>query len=213
MSKILHIPCGFRCFTQVRMKHKFGIQQASLPFDSGFFSGSSIIKFMESDKFEINLNNTNPCIKTENYIKDNKKGVKFKEVDYNLINQFIKKNRYDDSYLDTTKGYYTLCKEFGWVLAHYNWHPSSKRVITNPDKNIPIINKTLNRRRTRLCELINLSSEINLYFFNKKDLHSLIEQEFLIINDKYHNIKEESALLENYFKQKYANKKINSIYL
>ena len=82
MSKILHIPCGFRCFTEGVMREKFGIQQISLPFDSGFFNASSIIKLMEKDEFEINLNNTNPCIKTENYVKDDKKGVKFKEVNY-----------------------------------------------------------------------------------------------------------------------------------
>jgi len=210
MNKTLYIPCGFRCHTKMVMRERFGIQQTSLPFDSGFFSASSIIKFMERDKFEINLNNTNPCIKTENYIKDGEKGVKFKEVNYDLINKFIKKNGYDNSYLDSTKGYYTLCKEFGWIFAHYNWHPASKKQITNPEENIPIINETLSRRKARLLELINESSEINLYFFNEIQNKT---QDFLIINNEYYNLKDEFALLENYFKQKFEKKKIKSIYL
>ena len=212
MSKVLYIPCGFRCHTKKVMRERFGIQQASLPFDSGFFSASSIIKFMERDKFEINLNNTNPCIKTEDYIKHGEKRLFFKEVNYDLINKFIKTNGYDNRYLESDKGYYTLCKEFGWIFAHYNWHPASKKQITNPEGNIPIINETLSRRKARLLELINESSEINLCFLNKtQDL--LAKYHTLIINNEYHNLEDEFALLENYFKQKFEKKKIKSIYL
>lgn len=206
MGKVLYIPCGFRCFTKDLMKERFGIQQPSLPFDSGFFSSSSIIKFMESGKFKINLNNTNPCIKKENFIKDSLRGIDFKEVSYDFINEFIKKNGYKNSYLDSTKGYYTLVKKFGFVLAHYNWHPTSERKITNPKENIEIVNEIFNRRKARLFDLINASSEINLCV-------NFAKQRFIIINNEYYDLKDEFALLENYFKQKFKKKKIKSIYL
>jgi len=221
MSKVLYIPCGFRCFTKNVMKERFGIQQPSLPFDNGFFSSSSIIKFMESGKFKINLNNTNPCIKKENIIKDSLRGVDFKEVSYDFIDEFIKKNGYKNSYLDSTKGYYTLVKKFGFILAHYNWHSSANRRITNPKENIEIVNEMLNRRKARLFDLINASSEINLCLYltpNNKPQAKLkggipTEQRFIIINNEYHNLKDEFALLENYFKQKFEKKKIKLIYL
>ena len=225
MSKVLYIPCGFRCFTKDVIKERFGIQQPSLPFDSGYFSSSSIIKFMESGKFEINLNNTNPCIKKENLIKDSLRGIDFKEVSYDFINEFIKKNGYNNSYLDATKGYYTLVKEFGFVLAHYNWHSSANERITNPKENIEIVNEILNRRKARLFDLINASSEINLCLYlihgfstNNKPQPKLkggipTGQRFIIINNEYHNLKDEFALLENYFKQKFEKKKIKLIYL
>ena len=209
--EILHIPCGFRCFTKREMKNQLKISpQASLPFDSGFFTPSSIIKFMEDNVVEINLENTNPCIKTENFIKDGKKGIKFQETNYNLINKFIEDNGYENSYLDSTKGYYTLIKKYGFVLAHYNWHPSADSVksknITNPEENIKIVNKTFNRRKTRLLELIDNSSEINLYLYSQGNL-------FIQINNLNYNIKDDFLLLENYFKNRFPNKKIKTIYL
>jgi len=167
--EILHIPCGFRCYTKKMLRNKFNIKQASLPFDSGFFTPLSIIKFMEND-VKINLGNTNPCIKTENFIKDEKKGIKFEEVNYNLINEFIKENGYRNSHLDSTEGYYTLIKKYEFVLAHYNWSPISNKEITNPKKNIEIINETFNRRKIRLLELINNSSQINLYLYTQGNL-------------------------------------------
>ena len=167
--EILHIPCGFRCHTKAMMSKKLNIKQATLPFDVGFFTPLSIIKFMEND-VEINLENTNPSIKTENFIKDEKNGVKFEEVNYNLINEFIKEDRYNNSYLDSTGAYYTLIKKYGFVLAHYNWHPNSNRKIINPKKNIKIINETFNRRKIRLLELINNSSQINLYLYTQGNL-------------------------------------------
>lgn len=207
--EIFHIPCGFRCYTKKKMSKKFNIEQASLPFDSGFFTPLSIIKFMEND-VEINLENTNPCIKTEHFIKDKKEGIKFEEVNYNLINEFIKENGYNNSYLDSSKGYYTLVKKYGFILAHYNWHPSADSVrsknITNPEENIEIINETFNRRKTRLLELIDNSSQINLYLYQARTL-------FVQINNTTHNIKDDFLLLENYFIKRFANKKIKTIYM
>lgn len=209
--EILHIPCGFRCHTKREMRKKLNIKQASLPFDSGFFTPSSIIKFMEDNVLEINLENTNPCIKTRNFIKDkgNKilsSDLKFEETNYNLINKFIEDNGYENSYLDSTKGYYTLIKKYGFVLAHYNWHPISNRKITNPEENIEIINETFNRRKTRLLELIDNSSQINLYLYQVGTL-------FVQINNTTCNIKDDFLLLENYFIKRFANKKIKTIYM
>lgn len=205
--KILNIPCGIRCYTKKEMERQLKIlSQASLPFDSGFFTPSSIIKFMEDNVLEINLENTNPCIKTENFIKDKKNGIKFEETNYNLINKFIEDNGYDNSYLDSTKGYYTLIKKYGFVLAHYNWHPISNREIINPKKNIEIINETFNRRKKRLLELIDNSSEINLHLYGQGNL-------FIQINNLNYNIKDDFLLLENYFINRFPNKKIKTIYL
>lgn len=41
----IHIPCGFRCYTKMKMKKKLGIKQGTFPFDNGFFSPYSIKNF------------------------------------------------------------------------------------------------------------------------------------------------------------------------
>lgn len=74
-----HIPCGFRCHT----KKKFGIQNLeTLPFDNGFISPYSIKKLLNTKYIDIHLENTTPCIKTEQYMENNKIGIKFVESSY-----------------------------------------------------------------------------------------------------------------------------------
>lgn len=225
MDEILYIPCGFRCFTKnmIRKKNKkINLQPYSLPFDNGFFSPLSIIKFIEDKECKINIENTNPCLVIKNGIwKNDKKGIEFQEVDYQTVNNFIDKNGYDNKYLDRTNGYYTLCKDYQFVLAHYNWHLVSGREITNPEKNIEIINQMFNRRKKRLFELINKSSQINLCFCDQsvhpEHLDSLpLKQRFfsfIRINNKDFNLRSDFYLLENYFKKRFKNKKINSMFL
>ena len=100
-----------------------------------------------------------------------------------------------------------------FYIAHYNWHSSENRGIANPKENIEIVNEILNRRKARLFDLINASSEINLCFYLTTNNKPPTEQRFIIINNEYHNLKDEFALLENYFKQKFEKKKIKLIYL
>ena len=74
MGEILYIPCGFRCFTKNMIKEKnkkINLQPYSLPFDNGFFSPSSIIKFIEDKECKINIENTNPCLAIKNGIWKN----------------------------------------------------------------------------------------------------------------------------------------------
>ena len=199
----IHIPCGFRCGTKAR----YQIKQPSLPFDSGFFNPESIIRFLNAEKIEINMENASPCIKTPDYIENNIFGIKFEESNYKFINNYIKKNGYDNRYLDGTNGYYTLCKEYGFVLAHYNWHVTSdikkNKGITNPKENINIINNIFTRRKHRILEWIDNAKEINLYF------HDHQTHIFMRVNENKYDLRDSRLKLLNYFQNKYKDKQIN----
>ena len=174
----VHIPCGFRCCTKGKMSIKYKIlKRETLPFDNGFWSPYSIKKILDSKYIHINLKNTVPCIKTERYMENNKRGIKFVESSYEEINKYIEKNGYDNKYLDSTKGYYTLLKDYGCVFAHYNWHKSSGKKITDPKRNLKIIEETINRRKERLENIIKNSNTLHIYY-DKAGV------EFIIINDE-----------------------------
>ena len=177
-----HIPCGFRCFTKKKMKEKYNISiNETLPFDIGFFSPYSIKKLLDDEYININIRNTKPCIKTECYIENGKKGIKFIESSYEEIDNFIEKNGYNNKYLDSTKGYYTLLKDYNCILAHYNWHKSSSKKNIIPIINLKILEETINRRMERLKNIIKNSETINIYY-DKANV------EFIIINNKKFNL-------------------------
>ena len=48
------IPIGFRCFTKIKLRELYGIDQATLPFDNGFFSPHSIASVFNSPVININ---------------------------------------------------------------------------------------------------------------------------------------------------------------
>lgn len=198
MSSKIYIPCGFRCFTKRKLK-QLKVFQPSLPFDWGFFSTESIIKFLEKDT-SITLENTSPCIKTEKFQENGETGVKFEESDYNIIDSHIEKQGYDNQYLDSTKGYYTLCKSYNFVLAHYNWHKSSPQYDGG---SVEEINSLLQRRKVRLFNLIEKAEEVNLCL-----LHA---SQFLKINDKTYPTNPQ--LLVDYFQSRFKGKKINYLNL
>lgn len=200
-----YFSCGFRCFCVGKMRGELKINQPSMPFDSGFFSAGSIIKFMEADKIEINLENTAPCIKTEEFHHKNKLGINFEPSSYTQIDDFIEKNGYDNSYLDSTRGYYTLCKDYGFLLAHYNWHKSAARKlskgVTDPEKNVNNINHILSRRKNRLLDMIEGSEKINLCFYNHQ------KYEFMKIDQTSYTLSNDSMnLLKSYFEGRFKNK-------
>lgn len=174
----VHIPCGFRCHTKSKINRKY--LKETLPFDNGFWSPYSIKKILNTKYIHINLKNTVPCIKTEQYMENNKKGIKFVESSYEEINKYIEKHGYDNRYLDSTKGYYTLLKDYGCVLAHYNWHKLSRQKITNPERNLEIIEETINRRKDRLENMIKNSNTLHIYYYD----HHVEKNEFIIINDE-----------------------------
>lgn len=178
----LHIPCGLRCHTKEKMKTIYDIKsQETLLFDNGFISPYSIKKLLNTKYININLDNTAPCIKIEKYMENDKKGIKFIESSYEEINKYIEKNGYNNQYLDSTKGYYTLLKDYDCILAHYNWHKSSDKNITNPKKNIKIIEEIINRRKLRLENMIKNSDTLHIYY-DKADA------DFIIINKEKFNL-------------------------
>lgn len=164
MNEIVHIPCGLRCFTKRLMRETYNIGSETLPFDYGFFNPFSIKKLLNTDYININLENTSPCIKTENYTEDNKIGIKFVESSYEEIDKLIEENGYDNKYLDSTCGYYTLLKDYDCVLAHYNWHKMSNNTITEPKENLKILEETLNRRKQRLDNILKNSETIHIHY-------------------------------------------------
>lgn len=200
----IYIPCGFRCHTKIKL-NELKVFQPSLPFDWGFFPTQSIIKFLEND-IPITLENTSPCTKNKGrYINKKKKiGFKFKESTYNAIDSYIEKNGFDYRYLYYLKGYYTLCRNYGFVLSHYNWHKSNGKYQKHSvEENIKNINSILQRRKERLLNLIEQAKEINLCFLDLKN--------YLLINNRTY--KTEPKLLIDYFQSRFKGKKINYLNL
>ena len=206
-----YIACGFRCYCKKQIKKNLKIKQPSLPFDSGFFSPNSIINFLEKDEVDINIKNTTPCTKTEDFYHNDILGINFESSTYNKINNFIKKNGYSNNYLDNTRGYYTLCKDYGFILAHYNWHASSRprlnKGVVDPEENLKKINPILTRRKQRLLDLINTSDKINLCFYEDQNF------EFMRIDQLSYSLSSDLNLLKSYFQDRFKNKSFEILLL
>jgi len=222
----LYIACGFRCFCIEEIKSRFKVNQPSLPFDFGLFTTKSIIKFLEKEELNINITNTAPCIKTENFHNNNMLGIKFEKSSYDHMEDFIKKNDFDNGklsytrhptksiemgYLDSTKGYYTLCEDYGFVLAHYNWHKSSSpeknKGVTDPEENTKNVSSLLSRRKDRLLDMIDNSEKINLCYLNRQNY------EFMQIDEDSYSLSKDLNLLKSYFQSKFLNKSFEILYL
>jgi len=144
------IPVGYRCFTGLKMK-AYNLKVESLPFDSGFFPPQSIASVLKSGNMNLLLDDkTEP--KNFSFCKKIKDGNSFQEISESEIEKQLK-GGYNNQFLDSTCGYYTLNKEHNFVLAHYLWHKSSKKYKTNYRNTIDIISDMFQRRLNRLNEL------------------------------------------------------------
>jgi hypothetical protein len=190
------IPIGFRCFTKSKMREILNISQASLPFDSGFFSPKSIASVIKYPKIDLNFNenymdNHTVCKKYENY-NDKRlgKGIKFQKSTYDEINSIVigKDNQDMNKYLDTTYGYYTLDIKHKFVLAHYNWHKladdSKSQGITEPKLNLEKINNIMNKRLERMFDMCNSAKYIIFMFMeNQGYKYMMLDDEVFPLND------------------------------
>lgn len=165
------IPIGFRCFTAGKIKEKLNIEQASLPFDSGFFSPHSVASVLSDPNIQLAYNDEGlthqVCVKTEEHTDSvHGFGIKFELSSYEKIDSIVTSRGVKgiNKYLDTTYGYYTLDVNHQFVLAHYNWHKSSNfsksKGIVNPEENLKIINSMLNKRIKRMFDLCNKAKYI-----------------------------------------------------
>ncbi|MEL0630920.1 hypothetical protein [Psychromonas aquatilis] len=193
-GEVAIIPIGLRCYTSKMIKNKLGIQQASLPFNSGFFSPDAVASVFENPHINLAFDNEltqTVCIKTErNMDTTYGLGVKFESSTYEHINSIaINKNVNSiNKYLDSTFGYYTLDKTHNFVLAHYNWHPLSDPIksngVTNPEQNLKKINETLNKRILRMLDMCNKAKHILFIFGDHQNYKYLqIDNKHYFLND------------------------------
>ena len=217
-KEIAIIPIGFRCYTSTFINQTIGISTPSFPFTSGFFSPASVTSVFRNPVINLKCGDNGQshaiCIKTENY-QDERfgKGIQFTRSTYDEINSLAKTRDQKgiNKFLDSTFGYYTLDNNHKFLLAHYNWHPfsdeSKSKGITDPVKNLGIINTTLNRRIDRMLKLcdqakyvIFISHESQNYKYLKIDeeyfhLDDYKELDDLCIKkygDKYHRLESEN---------------------
>lgn len=189
------IPIGFRCFTTRMIKKKLGIEQASLPFDSGFFSPYSVASILEHPLVNMSLEGEHKdhsvCIKNENN-EDAKHGlgVKFNSSSYDEIDSIVtgKDTPEINKYLDSTFGYYTLNQEHKFVLAHYNWHSladeSKSNGVVNPQQNLATINDIMNRRISRMMDMIERAKHVFFIFGESQNYDYLqIDNSYFQLND------------------------------
>ena len=175
-GELVIIPAGFRCNTKMNILKNLGLKQASLPFDSGFFSPFSVASILKNKKVQLNYsqeNNSthNVCIKFENYKDVNLgKGIKFNKSTYDEINRLAKDKNQDNinCYLDSTFGFYTLDNKNKFVLAHYNWHQFANEEVSkgiyDTSINISNINNILNKRIERMFFLCNKAKYVIFAF-------------------------------------------------
>lgn len=192
------IPIGFRCNTAEKITELLGVRQASLPFNSGFFSPKSIASVLSNPKIDLKHNDQGlthrVCIKNENH-RDNLNGlgIKFEISDYDHINSIATHPDLENinRYLDSTFGFYTLDVKHQFVLAHYNWHkfshPSKSKGIVDPDKNLENINETLNKRIDRMFNLCRKAKHIFFVYGEFQKFNYIqIGSEFHHLNDFSH---------------------------
>lgn len=193
------IPIGFRCFTSMRIREDLGLRQASLPFDSGFFSPESVASVLLDPKIDLRLSlddkNHSVCMKCEQFNdKDHGLGIQFNRTSYDEIESLLIDKNMDgiNSYLDSTFGYYTLDEKHKFVLAHYNWHKfadfSKSGGITNPEENLPRISEMLNKRLTRMFDLCKSANDIIFVFGNYQGYR------YIKIDEKVHSLEDFSLL-------------------
>lgn len=189
-KEIAIIPIGFRCHTKMKIAEDLGIQQASLPFDSGFFPPKSIESIFKDPKIELSINSDNSshavCKKNEAEWNGSEKSITFKTMDYDEIIKHVKSKDQDDinQYLDSTFGFYTLDKKHKFVLAHYNWHffadEKKSNGLVTPEKNLPIINSMMNKRIERMFNLIENAKVTFFIFYDPQNFANM-----KIDKDKY----------------------------
>lgn len=187
------ISAGFRCYTKIKLSEMLGIKQPSLPFDSGFFPPRSIANLLRNKEINLRYADTGfqshrVCTKHTGVMRGKKKGIEFRTTSYDSINQAIHAPDQEDlnTYLDATKGYYTLDTTNRFVLAHYNWHPFASenlsQGITRPEDNIPKINATLNPRITRMFDMCAHAKHILFV------LGEFQNWKFMSIDDEVHDL-------------------------
>lgn len=206
------IPIGFRCYTTRMIKKKLGIEQASLPFDSGFFSPYSVASVLKTPlinmSFEGEGKDHSVCMKNENHEDPlHGTGVKFQSSSYTELNSCLsgKTTPELNKYLDSTCGYYTLNRQHMFVLAHYNWHPladeSKSHGIVNPQENLISINNMLNRRIDRMMEMIKRAKHVFFIFGNSQGYQNMqIDEHYF----KLHDFDELQAVCEEKFGDKFT---------
>jgi len=209
-GEIAIIPIGFRCHTKMILKDTLGFSQASLPFDSGFFSPYFVASIFESPRVELSYTDKSThtvCKKYENYSEELKgKGIKFESSSYQEIDDIVSSKNMPkiNQYLDSTFGYYTLDKKHKFILAHYNWHAfadgANSKGVENPEDNLPLINEMLQSRINRMLELCYRVKYIFFVYLNEQGDYIKIDDEFFELT----NYSELKACLDSKYDFQYS---------
>lgn len=205
------IPCGLRCFTAGQIGKHLGIKQPSLPFNSGFFSPSSVANVIKNREIRLSypdkdIKTHNVCIKEENSLDEvHGLGIKFTSSTYNEINDLAssKEAMGINKLLDSTFAYYTLDMKNGYVLAHYNWHVFASKEKSNGiydvAENIQLINETMNRRIERMFKLCDSAKNVLFVFYNGQNYNYMkVDDTFYFLND--------FTYLNKVLKERFGNK-------
>nr|WP_321523810.1 hypothetical protein [uncultured Cohaesibacter sp.] len=190
------VAAGFRCFTRDTLTLRFGVTQASQPFDSGFFTPSAIANILESGKIDLRYPDPDqttqrPCRKFDN-IEDATlgKGIRFASSSYEEIDQLCQDPDQHDinSLLDGSFGYYTLDTRNKFILGHFNWHrfasEEKSKGVYDKALNIANINDLMNRRIARLFEKCEKASLVIFAFYNHQAYRFIaIDDEIFLTDD------------------------------
>ncbi|MGR5342249.1 hypothetical protein ACPV50_20240 [Vibrio astriarenae] len=194
LGEVVIVPVGFRCFTSTQIKNRLGITQKTYPFDYGFFSPQSIASVIKNPIVKLTINgfgqDHSVCIKDERYYSKNLgKGIEFSTSSYEDIDRMVLNEEGDvNCYLDSTLGYYTLCKEHQFILAHYNWHRLACNDfpdrVYDPAVNLKSISDTINRRIERMLSCIESSRHVFFIFGENQNFQYMkIDHDIYNIND------------------------------
>ena len=199
-GKLALIPAGFRCHTKQHLAESLGVEQASLPFDSGFFSPHSVASILRNKEIRLSYSQGDDkthsvCIKSEHFLDERLgRGIEFRRSSYEELSSLVASRQQEDisKYLDSTFGYYTLDERNMFVLAHYNWHKFSAKEnnngIIDPKINVPNINGLLNRRLKRMFDLCEVAEYVVFV------VGEFQEYEFITIDEETFNLSDLGSL-------------------
>lgn len=219
IGEIAIIPIGFRCFTSGLINKKLGVSQTSMPFNSGFFSPHSIVQVFSNPEFKLEYQDKGTthrvCMKIENHLDPTHgKGIKFQLSSYDEINSIVTEKNIEgiNKFLDSTLGYYTLDLSHKVIFAHYNWHKfanySHSKGIIDPNKNLQILNDTMNRRITRMLETCDEAKHIFFISGETQGYNYIqIDKSFYFLND-FHEL---NKILTTKYGTKFSIININNI--
>lgn len=173
-KNIMVLAAGFRCYTGM-LKKRAGIINKSLPFDTGFFSPTSVVNVLTQPDIKLTPDMFTPCEKIGDR-GPRAVRISFNRTTYDHVDRHFeqfKTNKISVNHMiDTQGGYYMLCEPYQVVLAH--WVRAGQQKIER-ESSLKQQCTMYNRRIDRMMNSIDQSDHVIVFYFkthkNRMDIN------------------------------------------